>query len=214
MPQERKTLGQIIHALRTRQGWTLKEMSVRTGIPLSTLAKVEKDQLSLTYDKIQMMAHRLGLSMGDFLSEGPDPGESVVTARRSVGRPQQAVRVETDNYVYHYLCAELKSKRMVPMWGKIKAKSVDDFQDLPHHSGEEFIFVIDGKIEVHTQFYEPETVQAGEGMYLDSSMGHAYTAKDCDEATVLVVCAGAESDLHEQLIAAAKAPRKERRRAK
>jgi transcriptional regulator with XRE-family HTH domain len=42
------TLGQILKELRRHRGWTLREMSERSGIPVSTLSKVEHDRLTLT----------------------------------------------------------------------------------------------------------------------------------------------------------------------
>ncbi|HEX7081362.1 MAG TPA: XRE family transcriptional regulator, partial [Gammaproteobacteria bacterium] len=38
MSKERQTLGTLLKSLRVRHGWTLKEMSERTEIPLSTLS--------------------------------------------------------------------------------------------------------------------------------------------------------------------------------
>jgi transcriptional regulator with XRE-family HTH domain len=46
------TLGSLLRSLRSRNRWTLKEMSERTDIPVSTLSKVEHDRLTLTYDKL------------------------------------------------------------------------------------------------------------------------------------------------------------------
>jgi len=48
-PTGKPTLGRLLRNLRMRNDWTLKEMSKRTGIPLSTLAKVEHDRLTVTY---------------------------------------------------------------------------------------------------------------------------------------------------------------------
>jgi transcriptional regulator with XRE-family HTH domain len=53
-----------------REGWTLKEMSAKSGIPVSTLSKVEHDRLTLTYDKLQQLAQRLGLRMSELFAEG------------------------------------------------------------------------------------------------------------------------------------------------
>ena len=55
------TLGSVMRSLRTRNAWTLKEMSERVDIPVSTLSKVEHDRLTLTYDKLQQLSRRLGL---------------------------------------------------------------------------------------------------------------------------------------------------------
>ena len=44
------------------------------------------------------------------------------------------------------------------------------------------------------------TLKAGQGIYIDSTMGHAYVAKDCESALVLGVCSGEEPDLDRELI--------------
>jgi hypothetical protein len=62
------------------------------------------------------------------------------------------------------------------------------------------VFVLEGIIEVHTQFYTPLTLTSGQGIYLDSTMGHAYVAKDCDSALVLAVCSGEDPNLAGELI--------------
>ena len=127
-------------------------MSERSGIPVSTLSKVEHDRLTLTYDKLQQMSQKLGIRMSDLFAEPPDEGGAPVTARRSIGRLSRAVQVTTDNYDYHYLCPELRRKRMIPILTNIRAKTVEEFGNLVRHSGEEYIYVLDGRIEVHTEF--------------------------------------------------------------
>lgn len=47
------------------------------------------------------------------------------------------------------------------------------------HTGEEYIYVLNGSMVVHTEFYDPVTLGPGQSIYIDSSMGHAYlTAED------------------------------------
>ena len=52
--------------LRSRNGWTLKEMSERCGIPFSTLSKIEhamiKAALHEHHGKVDAAAHALGIS--------------------------------------------------------------------------------------------------------------------------------------------------------
>jgi len=202
--QENTTLGKLIRAERQRRDWTLRQMSETVGIPLSTLAKVEQDRLSLTYDKLQQFTARLGLTMAEFLAQGQagaePPSATSVTARRSATDPASTVRVETPNYDYDYLCADLRDKRMVPIIGRIRAHSIDEFGELISHRGEEFIYVLEGCIEVHSQFYTPLTLHSGQGVYIDSTMGHAYIAKDCESALVLAVCSSEDTNLSETLI--------------
>ena len=198
---DKPTLGRLLRGLRTRNNWTLKEMSERTGIPLSTLAKVEHDRLTLTYDKLQQVSQRLKIRMSELFAEPEHGAETAVMARRSIGGMDTAIRVNTKNYDYYYLCPELRRKRMIPVVTKIRAKSVGEFGDLVHHSGEEFIYVLEGSVEVHTEFYDPVVIHAGESIYLDSKMGHAYVAAEgCDEAAVLGICSSADEGLMESLM--------------
>lgn len=201
MSKDRPTLGTLLKNLRQRNGWTLKEMSERTDIPLSTLSKVEHDRLTLTYDKLLRLSQRLNMRLSELFAEPEDAAEPAVTARRSIGRIDDAVRVETRNYDYHYLCTELRKKRMIPVLTRIRAKSVEDFGELVRHSGEEFIYVIEGRIVVHTEFYDPVTLEQGGSIYIDSNMGHAYVvAEGYDEALILGVCSSADEGLMASLM--------------
>lgn len=195
------TLGDVIRRLRARRGWTLREMSERTDIPVSTLSKVEHDRLTLSYDKLVQLSQKLDVRIADLFTEAARTADSAVTGRRSIGRMADAVRVETPNYDYYYLCTELRQKRMVPILTRIRAKSLEEFGDLVSHSGEEYIHVLGGTIIVHTEFYDPVTLKTGEAIYIDSNMGHAYVAaEDCEEALVLGVCASSDEALVSSLM--------------
>jgi transcriptional regulator with XRE-family HTH domain len=195
------TLGSLLRSLRSRNRWTLKEMSQRTAIPVSTLSKVEHDRLTLTYDKLVQLSQRLNIRVSELFADNAGPAEPAVTARRSIGRTDDAVRVNTKNYDYYYLCPELRRKRMIPILTRIRAKSAEEFGALVHHSGEEYIYVLEGGIKVLTEFYDPVVLNVGESIYIDSNMGHAYvTAEGCEEAVVLGVCSSMEESLMESLM--------------
>jgi len=200
VPTTASTLGAVMRGFRDRAGWTLKEMSAHSGIPVSTLSKVEHDRLTLTYDKLQQLSRRLGLRMSELFAEADDAPQPV-TGRRSLGSIATSVRVETPNYDYYYLCTELRKKRMIPVLTKIRAKSAAQFGALIEHPGEEYVFVLKGSIVVTTEFYDPITLTVGESIYLDSSMGHAYLAADgCEEAEVLGVMSSADEELMQALL--------------
>ena len=195
------TLGAVMRGIRSRNGWTLKEMSAKSGIPVSTLSKVEHDRLTLSYDKLQQLSQRLSIRMSDLFAEEEGDNAPRVTGRRSLGTIDRAVRVTTDNYDYHYLCTDLRQKRMIPIITRIRAHSASEFGDLVRHQGEEFIYVLEGEIEIHTEFYDPVALKTGQGIYLDSSMGHAYVVADgFDEALVLGVCSSADDGLMDSLM--------------
>jgi transcriptional regulator with XRE-family HTH domain len=206
MANENSTLGGLIRHLRQRKGLTLRQLSEKVGIPLSTLGKVEADKGSLTYDKLQQFTSRLGLTMAEFLAHGETSASGsppIFTARRSLTTSDNSIQISTPNYDYEYLCADLCEKRMVPIITRIRAHDITEFGEPVRHQGEEFIFVIEGTIEVHLQFYRPVVLTAGQGVYLDSTMGHAYVAKDCETALVLAVCSSEDPNLAGDLISLA-----------
>jgi transcriptional regulator with XRE-family HTH domain len=187
--------------LRDKFGWTLKEMSTQSGIPLSTLSKVEHDRLTLSYDKLQQVSQRLKVPMSDLFADAAESLEPRVTGRRSIGRIEDAVRVTTPNYDYFYLNTELRRKRMIPIITHIRAKSLAEFGELVRHEGEEVVYVIKGRVEVHTEFYDPVVIDEGELIYIDSSMGHAYlVAPGCEEAITLGVCSAEDEQLARDLM--------------
>jgi len=195
------TLGSLLRSLRMRNRWTLKEMSQRTDIPVSTLSKVEHDRLTLTYDKLVHLSQRLNIRISELFADPTGTADPAVTARRSIGRTEDAVRVNTKNYDYYYLCPELRRKRMIPIVTRIRAKSAEEFGSLVHHSGEEYIYVLEGSIKVLTEFYDPVVLNVGESIYIDSNMGHAYvTAEGRDEAVVLGVCSSTDESLLQSLL--------------
>jgi mannose-6-phosphate isomerase-like protein (cupin superfamily) len=147
------------------------------------------------------MSQRLGMPMADLFADMTDDGTPPVTARRSIGDIESSVHIETPNYDYHYLCAELRRKRMIPSITMIRAKSLEQFGSLVRHAGEEFIFVLKGQVVVHTEFYDAVTLEQGQSIYIDSNMGHAYLAgEDCDEAAVLAVMSSNDDELMKALI--------------
>ncbi len=196
MAAEKPTLGSLMRALRARHGMTLKEMSDRTGVPFSTLSKVEHDRLTLTYDKLQMIAEKLDIRIAELFAEPDGAALPVANSRRSVANLNNALLVTTPNYDYYYLSPELRRKEMIPIVSRVKARSLEEFGELVRHDGQEFIYVVEGVIDVHTEFYDTITISAGESVYIDSSMGHAYTlAGGCSQAVALCVCSTTQEEL-------------------
>jgi transcriptional regulator with XRE-family HTH domain len=176
-------------------------MSTAVGIPLSTLARIEHDRGSLTYDKLLQLSERLGVGLPELFAMPTVPEIPVATGRRSIVGEANSITIASRNYDDKYLCSELRKKIITPIIVDVKASSLEEFGPLITHDGEEFIYVISGSIVVHTSFYEPTEIKTGGGHYLDSQMGHAYVlAAGCDSATILVVCASKSEGLNQALI--------------
>lgn len=184
-----QVLGARLRKLRRAQQLTLSDLAAQSGVALSTISKIENGALSPTLDKVLRLANGLNIAVSQLIGEDisvesePPPNSRLVPARASDG-----IVIDTQNYEYRYLCGELKNKRMIPIRARIKAATIQEFGPLERHGGEEFLIVLEGTIEVHTEFYAPVTLQRGEGIYLDSTMGHAYLSAGNVDAEALCIC--------------------------
>ena len=191
----RSNLGKIIRSLREKNGWRIADVSEKTGIAMSTISKVENGQMSLTYDKLMQLADGLSLHISELFAEAPAKNAAnVVTGRRSIGRKGDGLSMNAGPYEYLSLAPDLAPKTMIPILGSTHARSIDEFDELISHEGEEFVLVLEGEIELYTQYYSPVTLTVGDYAYFDSSMGHAYIAKSETPPRFIVVCSGPEQD--------------------
>ncbi|KRB82340.1 hypothetical protein ASE00_09705 [Sphingomonas sp. Root710] len=195
MSEEAKP-GAILKQLRAQRGWTLADVSERTGFPISTLSKIEKGQVSLSYDKLARISKGLDIDIGVFFSnEASRSQPSTLGGRRSIIRKGEGRTIETHSYQNQFLATDLLNKRFVPILGQGYVKSIDDFGELIRHQGEEFCYVLEGALELHSELYAPVLLEAGDAIYFDSSMGHAYISVGDTPCKVLCICSGDESKL-------------------
>ena len=204
MPKAPKTiahrarLGVALRTLRARKGWTLAEVSRRTGFSVPTLSKVEHDKLSLSYDKLIRLSEGLAVDIAELFT--PADGAALpetITGRRSVNRLADGELIGTRNYDYHYLSSEVNRKKFIPIVTELHARSLAEFGELVRHSGDEFIFVIEGAVELHTDLYAPVLLNVGESAYIDSRMGHVYLAGARGRCRMLAVCSASEQELRD-----------------
>jgi mannose-6-phosphate isomerase-like protein (cupin superfamily) len=79
---------------------------------------------------------------------------------------------------------------MIPIIIDVHARSVAELGGLVRHAGEEYLYVIRGTMELHSDLYAPLRLGPGDSVYFDSGMAHGYVRTSGDRCTVLSVCAG------------------------
>lgn len=183
MPSPYPTSSCLLRALRTRAGWTLKRMSERSGIPFSTLSKMEHDRLPLSYKRLVSLSENLNLPLTDLFSESD---ESPFT----ISSPADNFAMETLVNLTDDPGEVLPRKHMTPAITRIRGRTIAEPEALTRHPGEAYLYVVAGRVEVHTEYYDRLILHKGESVYLDSNMGHACTISEgCEEAMVLSVYA-------------------------
>jgi transcriptional regulator with XRE-family HTH domain len=183
--------GRALRAARTEQGLSLRALAARTGLPFSTLSKLENGKMALTYDKLVRLAQGLNVDIGALVSSGPS-GEAPPPGigRRSIARAG-SMKAVSEKHSHFYPASDLLGKMMVPIIIDVKARSVDELGGLVRHSGEEYLYILSGSMELHSDLYAPLPLGPGDSVYFDSGMAHGYVRTGELPCRVLSVCAGA-----------------------
>lgn len=183
--QRGQAFARILRELRKSAGLTLTDLSERSGLAASTLSKIENGQMSPTYDSILLLAEGLGIDISDLVTGRRG---HAVNGRKAVTRKGQGIIHATAQYDYEMLCNDIANRQFVPLLAEIKARSIESFDGMISHPGEEFIYVLSGTIELHTEFYAMTPLGPGDCCYFDSTMGHALINTGDEDARVLWIC--------------------------
>jgi transcriptional regulator with XRE-family HTH domain len=188
--------GAALKAMRRKYGWTLAEISRRTGLPTSTLSKIEHDKMSLTFDKLSRISAGLRIDISALFSGDNSPdSQGCAGGRRSIARAGEGKAIETKNYSHLYPAWDLLNKTIIPIVAGLRAHSLEEFGELIRHPGEEYAYVLEGEVDLYTSLYAPVRLKAGDSIYFDSAMGHAYIAASEGPCRVLSLCSAPETQL-------------------
>jgi transcriptional regulator with XRE-family HTH domain len=177
-------LGKRLKRMRRERGWTLADVSARTGLAVSTLSKVENNRMSLTYNNLARLASGLEIDLANFFTTA---AVQDTFGRRVVCHRGEGQLHETANFAHEYLVAELLHRRMVPICSRVKTRDFEDFGELDRHLGEEFVYVLEGAIELYVEPEAPLRLRAGDSCYFDARAGHAAISVGPSDALILSV---------------------------
>jgi len=189
-PDDLPAPSRAIRQARLNQGLSLRALSARAGLPYSTLSKLENGKMALTYDKMIRLAQALNLDLQDIITDASPAAAPAGVGRRSVTRAGEERDAESERHVHHYPAADLLGKMMIPIIIDVQARSVEELGGLVRHSGEEYLYVLKGTMELHSDLYAALPLGPGDSIYFDSGMAHGYVRTSTGPCTVLAVCAG------------------------
>jgi transcriptional regulator with XRE-family HTH domain len=165
----RESLGSRIHSAREMRGLTLQDLSSRTGINLETLEKVEANKMIPPLGELIKLGKALEMKMGYFISPGVEKAMTVVHAdKRPVVSRHGKKKSEQYGYFYESLAPEKADRFMEPF---LITMVPSDVKELSTHDGQEFIFVLEGKMRAQVGD-QVEILGPGDAVYYDSSSPH------------------------------------------
>ncbi len=185
-------VGERIKELRERKGLSLKEVADLTGFSTALLSQMENHLVSPSLGTIIKMARALSVKVGDFLGETEGEPFTIVRKdeRKMVSRFASKEGVKY-GYSYESLGFDKKDRHMEPFIVTLEPATVKAAKTSVHE-GEEFIFVLEGEMEVilgdHTDILYP-----GDSIYYDSTIPHKVQCHQDKVTRILAVIYAAGS---------------------
>lgn len=180
--------GAAIRKLRLARGWSLAALSDQSGVPISTLSRVELGQNALNYDKLMRLCRALEVDLEGLVTREAETAP-VSSGRRSVVRAGDGPPVRLAGNTGRRGAADLLSKALSPIIVEVTARDLDAHGPFATHPGEAYALVLSGEVEFHSHLYAPLPLSAGDAVYFDAAAGYALLAPG-EPAKVLVVATG------------------------
>jgi DNA-binding transcriptional MerR regulator len=156
--------GDRLRAERRRSGLTLREAAAKAGISISFLSAVERGISGVSISTLHTLVKLYGVTVQGLLAEGRTSGRLVRASERpTLEAPGSGVRIE--QLALGRLQMEPHFYRVDPGAGSEGAYD---------HIGEEFIFVLHGKLEVWLEEREHHVLGAGDCLYFPSTLPHRW----------------------------------------
>jgi transcriptional regulator with XRE-family HTH domain len=178
-------VGEKIRELREAQGLSLQELAERTGYSSALISQIENHMISPALGALIKMAHALEVKVGAFFGE--DPREAFTIVRKDERKyTSRFASKEGVSYGYSYesLGFDKKDRHMEPFLVTLEPASTETERST--HDGQEFIFVLNGKMEVRLEeaIY---ILEPGDAIYYDSTVPHLVKCHGAETTKILAV---------------------------
>ncbi len=184
-----QVVGPAVRKLRLSKGLTLAELSESSGVPLSTLSKLELGQAALTYDKMVRLCRALEVDLEKTMRSEAQAAP-VAAGRRSVTRAGEGEGRAYGPHRARLAAADLLSKAMTPYILDISVKTLEEHGPFQRIESEACLVILSGVVALHSELYAPLFLSAGDCVYFDGRTGHAMLNAGGETARALVTAAG------------------------
>ena len=183
-----KIIGEKIKALRESRQISVEDLMERTGLSQEQIERIESNVDIPSLAPLIKIARALGVRLGTFLDD--QDGSGAVVCRKeehtdnSISFSNNAVSART-HMQYHSLSASKADRHMEPFIIDIN-QTDENAYELSSHEGEEFIYVMEGAVEV-SYGKKNHVIEAGDSIYYDSIVPHHVHGFEGQAAKILAV---------------------------
>lgn len=158
---KKKSFGRRMKALRQEAEISMETLASDTGCSIERLQRIEADRVLPTVSEVIRISKALSVDPGSFLS---------AEEKESHKRKIEAYRKRTEAYSYTPLTPGAKTKHMKAFLVQIDPCSDHDMVEY-QHEGEEFIYVLKGKLEIRVGEHL-RMLEQGQSIHFNSGIRH------------------------------------------
>ncbi len=179
-------VGDHIRQVREARGMTLQQLAERTGFSAALLTQIENRMASPSLGTLVKIANAFDTSVSAIIGGREEREFSIVRKedRRTVARVGLKEGGKTP-YTYEALGAGKAGRQMEPFLVRLKPLT-DRHVVRNTHEGEEFLYVLSGRVEVFLDDYA-DVLGEGDCIYYNSTIPHHVHSADDAEAVILAV---------------------------
>ena len=183
-----KKLGARIKHLRESKAISLEEMAERSGLEIAQIKKVEEADDFPSLSPLIKIARVLGVRLGTFLDDNDEIGPVISRKERHDEDASFSTKDTPEHKHMHYyaLSACKAGRHMEPFIIHIAPTEVGVNFVTSTHEGEEFIYCLEGCVEI-TYGHSMYLLEQGDSIYYDSIVAHHVHAADEQGAKILAV---------------------------
>ncbi|MFA9392448.1 MAG: helix-turn-helix domain-containing protein [Prolixibacteraceae bacterium] len=183
----KRDVGEKIRRIRESQNISIEELAIRSNLDVEQIQQIEEYVYLPSLAPLIKIARSLGVNLGTFLDDTEQLGPVVTLAEeKNKGASFSNKNLKARSHMDFFALASDKAGRhMEPFIVDIKPDDVNDHM-LSSHEGEEFIFVLEGSIEINYG-KEMYVLNGGDSIYYDSIVNHNVHAHNDDNAKILAV---------------------------
>lgn len=173
-----------LRILRRKKGFTLDRLAQLSGLSKGYISKIERDMCEPTISTVTGLGKALGVSVGKLLGEDSDE-EGVCLVRKNDRQHLSKEAKGNSRDTFEALAAKRSIKCMEPFIMR-PPMNLPEPVDLSQHAGEEFMYVIRGKVEV-TMLDRKIALTPGDSLYFDATIPHKVRSFGKSRAEMLLI---------------------------
>lgn len=162
-----KYLGQRLRAARLARRYSLADVADLTGMSRSFLSMVENGKTNISATRLQKLANVFGLSISDLLPD-EQSRHLIQIVRRGEGA---ALRGFSEGVTANLLIRDMQ-RRIQPVL--LVLGPGRSHVNEHGHAGEEFVYVLEGTLEVSVDDAPFESLSAGDAAFYPSALSHRF----------------------------------------